>query len=98
MGHSSDKGTTVGWASNLQDVECPQSLKNFSWWIYIDDRQQWRTVGYAFAIRCLPDTDIKDQERKPYGLKLDAIAPSSHVQSHDETEILKTTTLFISKP
>ena len=66
MGHSSDKGTTVGWASNLQDVDCPQSTKNFSWWmnsIYIiDSYQQWRTVGYALDIRCLPDDNFKGHE------------------------------------
>ena len=66
IGYSSDKGKDNGWASNLQDVDCPQSLKHFSWWmnsIYIiDSYQQWRTVGYALDIRCLPDDNFKGHE------------------------------------
>ena len=98
IGYSSDASKDKGWAINLQDVDCPQNLKRFSWLVYIDKNQQWRRVGYSLGIRCLSDDGLKNQKRKPGGPTLDAIAPSSHAQSHAETEIFKIMTLFISKP
>ena len=96
IGLSSGKFKDKGWAINLQDVDCPQTLKHFSWWMSSSGR--WYTAGYALGIRCLPDDDRKPHERKFDIIKWDEYERTSYDQSHAETEIRKIMTLFISKP
>ena len=95
IGLSSGQFSDKAWAINLQDVDCPQTLKNFSWWI---SSGRWYTARYALGIRCHSDHDLKHHERKFDVKKLDGYEPTRYDQSHAETEIRKTMTLFISKP
>ena len=92
IGFSSGRFSDKGWAINLQDVDCPQTLKHFSWWMSSSGR--WYTAGYALGVRCLPDDDRKQHERKFDVIKLDGYEPTSHAI----TEIREIMTLFISKP
>ena len=97
IGHSSNKGRNDPLAANLQDVDCPQSLKHFSWWMYIDSKEHWRVVGYNLGIRCLADDDLKEHQMNLDVLKLDGNEPTSYDQSPARTKISKIVTL-ISKP
>ena len=54
IGYSSKKGGNHPMAANIQDVDCPQKLKLFSWWM---NNGGWYTVGYDLGIRCLPNDE-----------------------------------------
>ena len=62
----------------------------------IDSYQQWRTVGYALDIRCLPDDNLKVHERKLDGNEVGSF--KEHAEIQDITKIPKVDTLLISKP
>ena len=94
IGYSSRTGYL---ASNLQDIDCPQSLKHFSWWMNIDQNQQWRTVGYALGIRCLHDNDLKGHEMKLDVIKLNDNELTNNAQSHAKTNIPEIVFLLTSK-
>ena len=70
----------------------------------IDSYKQWRTVGYALDIRCLPDDKFKGNERKLDVVNFDGNEvgsfkePTSHAEIQDITKIPKVDTLLISKP
>ena len=96
IGLSSGRFKDKGRAINLQDVDCPQTLKHFSWWMSSSGR--WYTAGYALGVRCLPGDEFKHYEMKLDVIKLDGYEPTRYDQSRAETEIHKIMTLFISKP
>ena len=66
-------------ALNIQDVDCPQSLKLFSWWM---NTGHWYNFGYDLGSRCLPNDDLDV-------IKFDSYEPTSHALSHAKTEIPK---------
>ena len=55
FGYSSKKGRNYPLALNIQDVDCPQSLKLFSWWM---NTGHWYNFGYDLGSRCLPNDDL----------------------------------------
>ena len=88
IGYSSNKGRNYPLALNIQDVECPQSLKLFSWWM---NTGGWYTFGYDLGSRCLPNDDLDD-------IKLDIYEPTSYTPSHAKTEIPKIVNILTSNP
>ena len=66
-------------ALNIQDVDCPQSLKLFSWWM---NTGHWYNFGYDLGSRCLLNDDLDV-------IKLDSYEPTNHAMSHAKTEIPK---------
>ena len=83
IGKTSNKGKCLKREANLQDVNCPQNLKHWSWMVvdYHKHAELWYQHGYDLGVRCFLDDDLKD-----------------HVQSHANNEIPKIVNLLASEP